>query len=105
MNSQVDNQEKKLKQRLMILLDTEQFEFIAGMERRLKRNGLLDDGMIAYALAYALYQVGHFGNALDALDLITDSGVYQKALQLEKLFLYVLTRPLSALNNLTEGLS
>ena len=55
MNSQVDNQEKKLKQRLMILLDTEQFEFIAGMERRLKRNGLLDDGMIAYALAYALY--------------------------------------------------
>ena len=43
----------------MILLDTEQFEFIAGMERRLKRNGLLDDGMIAYALAYALYQVGH----------------------------------------------
>ena len=84
MNSQVDNQEKKLKQRLMILLDTEQFEFIAGMERRLKRNGLLDDGMIAYALAYALYQVGHFGNALDALDLITDSGVYQKALQLRE---------------------
>lgn len=84
MNSQVDNQERKLKQRLMILLDTEQFEFIAGMERRLKRNGLLDDGMIAYALAYALYQVGHFGNALDALDLITDSGVYQKALQLRE---------------------
>ncbi|QDG51190.1 tetratricopeptide repeat protein [Persicimonas caeni] len=87
MNSQVEDQKKKFKQRVAILLDRKQFERIASLEMRLSRLGLLDDQdeqSILYTLAYARFQTGDYEDAERLLKRVTDAQLFESAVQLRK---------------------
>ncbi len=89
MNSQVEDQKKKFKQRVAILLDRKQFERLSSLEKRLSRLGLLhgqaeQDQKILYTLAYARFKTGDFEDAERLLKLVTDADLFESAVQLRK---------------------
>jgi tetratricopeptide (TPR) repeat protein len=84
LNARTLDAQKKLKQRMSILLDMERFELVAGMEASLSRSGLLKDENIRYALAYGYFKIGDFENAEQHLKLLTGSAVFEKATALRK---------------------
>ncbi len=86
-NQIVIDQNKKYKQRLAIYLDDNRFDDAIGMRDTLYRVGLLDDGNIRYALAYAYYSVGKYPNAESYLDGIRQPDLFRKATQLRKAML------------------
>lgn len=84
MNSQVVDQKAKFKQRVSILLDQRRFVNIAAMEARLNRVGLLEDQSILYTLAYANFQVGDYEDSERLLRQITDSELFESAVELRR---------------------
>lgn len=84
LNGGVADQEVKIKQRLGILLNQEDFDAITAMEPRLSRLGLLQDENVRYALAYAYYSSGDFPSAERQLKLLRDPQLFEKATQLRK---------------------
>ena len=84
LNGQVIDQETKLKQRLALLIELQQFETAAGMENALLRNGLLDDEDIRYALAYSIFKVGDFPRAELHLQKLTRPDLFRKAAELRR---------------------
>lgn len=84
MNSQVEDQKKKFKQRVAILLDRKKFERLSSLETRLSRLGLLEDQKILYTLAYARFQAGDYEDAERLLKLVTDAQLFESAVQLRK---------------------
>lgn len=83
-NARILDAQKKLKQRLAILLEMERFEMIAAMEPSLSRAGLLKDESIRYALAYGYYKNGDFDSAEQHLKQLSDSALFEKATALRK---------------------
>ena len=84
MNEKVLDQEKKLKQRLAILLDSEMYEYAESMTESLYRHGMLEDDEIRYALAFAAFKSGNFNSSNDHLDAITKPSLFRKATALRK---------------------
>ena len=84
LNAQVRDKTKKLKQRLAILLEYEDYELAASMERPLFRVGLLDDEDIRYATAYSLFKAGQFGEASEQLNHIKRPDLFRKSTELRK---------------------
>lgn len=84
LNAQVRDKAKKLKQRLAILLEYEDFELAAAMERPLNRVGLLDDEDIRYATAYSLFKAGQFTEASEQLNYIKRPDLFRKSTELRK---------------------
>jgi tetratricopeptide (TPR) repeat protein len=78
-NAQVDDQKKKIRQRLGLFLQSENFEMAATLEPRLSRLGLLEDEDIRYALAYALYKIHEFSRAEAHLKFLTRSELFTNA--------------------------
>ncbi len=81
-NSRIDDQKKKIRQRLGLLLQVERFEMAAALESRLSRLGLLEDEEIRYALAYALFKCRDFSRCETHLKHLTRSDLFQNANQL-----------------------
>jgi tetratricopeptide (TPR) repeat protein len=79
MNAGISDQEKKIKQRLGILLKMERFDLVVGMEDRLSRLGLLAKDDLRYALAYAYYSTGDFADAERHLKHLRDANLFDKA--------------------------
>ncbi|MDH5257915.1 MAG: tetratricopeptide repeat protein [Gammaproteobacteria bacterium] len=86
-NQIVVDQHKKYKQRLAIYLDAGRFDDAIGMRDTLFRVGLLNDGNIRYALAYAYFSVGKYSQAESYLDGIQQADLFRKATQLRKAML------------------
>ncbi len=84
LNSQARDQKKKFKQRLALLLQTEDFSRAAGMEEALYRAGLLEDEEIRYALAYAAFKAGEFERAEAQLATLKKAALFKKATALRK---------------------
>jgi len=84
LNAQVREQEKKLKQRLAILLEYEDYELAAAMEKPLFRVGLLDDQDIRYATAYSLFKAGKFDQAAEQLNYVKRPDLFRKSTELRK---------------------
>ncbi len=84
LNAQVGAQDRKLKQRLAILLALERYEQVAGMNEALQRNGLLEDQDIRYALAYALFKSGDFDQAETQLAQLERGDLFRKAVELRE---------------------
>lgn len=84
LNGQVADQSVKLKQRLALQLETGQFEQAATMETALRRNGLLQDEDVRYALAYAHFKTGRFDTAEDHLQALTQPELFRKAAELRR---------------------
>jgi thioredoxin-like negative regulator of GroEL len=74
----------KLRQRLGLLLEQKSYEQAAAMERDLRRNGLLEDESIRYALAYAHFRTGGFDRVDDLLTGIADPDLFRKATELRR---------------------
>jgi tetratricopeptide (TPR) repeat protein len=84
LNAQVADQKAKMKQRLQLLLQLEQFELVSGMEARLSRLGLLGDQQIRYALAYGLFQIRDFAAARRHIQQLTEPDLFRKGVELRK---------------------
>ena len=85
LNSQVEDQKQKLKQRLGLLIELQNYEQAASMEQDIKRVRIDDDENIQYALAYALFKVGDYEQAESYLSRITDTQLFQKAVEVRKI--------------------
>ena len=85
LNGLISDQNEKLKQRMALMLQLGNFEQAAGMENSLKRIRLNEDENIKYALAYALFKIGNYTKADIYLSQITDSRLFEKAVELRKI--------------------
>ncbi len=85
LNGLIENQEQKLKQRLGLLIELENFEQAAQMQQDIKRVRIDSDENIQYAMAYALFKVGEYDLAESYLARITDSQLFQKAVEIRKI--------------------
>ncbi len=84
-NSKVLKQKEKLRQRMALQLQSENFDQVLAMEDELLRVRLLDDDTFLYAIAYAHYKLGDYHLAEASLEKITDAKVFRKAAELRKL--------------------
>jgi predicted Zn-dependent protease len=82
LNSQISDQETKLKQRLALFLELQQFEQAAAMDNSLLRLGVLEDEDIRYAVAYAQFKTGNFAAAEAHLQKLTRPDLFRKAAEL-----------------------
>jgi tetratricopeptide (TPR) repeat protein len=79
LNSQVVDPLVKGRQRLGLLLEAEAWESAAALQERLDRLGLIEEGPVAYGLAYARFQAGDWARAEDLLDRIVDPATFRLA--------------------------
>ncbi len=84
LNSQLRDQPAKLRQRLAIYLQLENFEQAAALELPLRRVGLLDDEDLRYALAYARFKTGEFDAAEQHLAQLNRPDLFRKATELRR---------------------
>ncbi|MBL4661812.1 MAG: hypothetical protein JKY19_15745 [Alcanivoracaceae bacterium] len=85
LNGMIQDQTEKLKQRMALMLQLENFEQAAAMENNIKRVHLDSDENMKYALAYSLFKIGHYAKAENYLAQITDAEIFKKALKLRKI--------------------
>lgn len=85
LNGLVEDQQQKLKQRLGLLIELENYELAAEMQQDIKRVRIDSDENIQYAMAYALFKVGEYDQAESYLARITDSQLFQKAVEIRKI--------------------
>lgn len=83
-NSRVRNRAARLRQRLAILLDLENFDLVATMEADLARVGLFEDENIRYAVAYSHFRFGDYDRAERLLARLTDPQLFRKAAELRR---------------------
>jgi Tfp pilus assembly protein PilF len=85
LNARVTDPDKKLKQRVGILLELRRYDQVAGMEGALARARLLGDEDIRYALAYALFRSGRHEDAEIHLQALTRPDLFRKSTELRRL--------------------
>jgi tetratricopeptide (TPR) repeat protein len=85
LNARIVDQEKKLKQRVGLLLQLRRYEQVAGMEDALYRVGLFRDEDVRYALAYSRFKGGDFEAAEGHLAALTRPELFRKATELRRL--------------------
>lgn len=83
-NSQLTNQKEKLRQRLALYLELQNFEQAAAMETPMYRVGLLEEEDLRYAMAYALFKTGEFDHAETHLAQLTRPDLFRKAAELRR---------------------
>lgn len=83
-NSQILDAKEKYKQKVAIYLEFSNYEKVIATESALKRNGLLKEQNMIYALAYSFYMTGEFDKCEEYLKKITRSDLFQKAVELRK---------------------
>lgn len=82
LNSRSSSQKDKLKQRLALFLEFEEYEKASLMEKDLERNKVLEDDNVRYALAYSHFKVGKYDRAESQLNQIRSTRLLNKANQI-----------------------
>ncbi len=82
LNSQVLNQEEKLKQRLAIYVEFKEYNRAIAMRSALQRSGLMDNEDIRYALAYTYYMDAQYDKSEALLKTLTKPDLFSKAITL-----------------------
>jgi len=83
-NSQILDTKQKYKQKVAIYLEFGDYERVIATESALKRNGLLKEQNMIYALAFSFYKVGEFDKSEKYLKMLTRSDLFTKAIELRK---------------------
>jgi len=83
-NSQILDTKEKYKQKVAIYLEFGNYERVIATESALKRNDLLEEQNMIYALAFSFYKVGEFQQSEKYLQMLTDSKLFTKAIELRK---------------------
>ncbi len=97
LNTLVREQDKKLKQRLALLIESGRFSEAVQMDAALKRVGLLDNQEILYALAYANFKLARFPQAQRYLEGINRSDLFNKVVELNGVMQGCTTQPWNCL--------
>ena len=84
LNSQITDKKEKLKQKIAIYVEREEYEKIIGLIDALKRYKMLDDDTVRYAVAYAYYMAKDYEEAEVQLKKITDNELFSKATIIRK---------------------
>jgi tetratricopeptide (TPR) repeat protein len=84
LNVNVQDQQKKYKQRLALLLELERFDQVTTMTDALHRVGLLEDEDLRYALAYAYFRTGRYAQAETHLAKLSRPDLFRKAGDIRK---------------------
>lgn len=84
LNTRVPDSATKARQRLDLLVRAEQWPQAVALVPRLGTLGLLDEDPVAYAAAYALFQLGSYARAEEVLKGIDDPRLFQDAAALRK---------------------
>ena len=84
LNSQISDKKEKLKQKIAIYVEREEYEKVIGLIDALKRYKMLDDDNIRYALAYAYYMSKDYTAAEEQLKKINDNELFSKATIIRK---------------------
>ncbi len=84
LNVGVQDQKKKYKQRLALLLELERFDQVTAMTDALRRVGLLDDEDIRYALAYSYFRTNRYAQAEVHLATLSRPELFRKASDIRK---------------------
>jgi len=84
LNSQISDKVEKLKQKIAIYVDRQEYEKVIGLIDALKRYKMLDDDTIRYAVAYAYYMAKDYEEAEKQLKKITDNELFSKATIIRK---------------------
>ncbi|QOP42000.1 tetratricopeptide repeat protein [Sulfurimonas marina] len=84
LNAQNPNKQAKLKQKIAIYLNSEEYRKIIGLKRALERYNMLKDENIRYTLAYAYYMVGDYFSSEEQLKYISDNELFLKATVIRK---------------------
>jgi tetratricopeptide (TPR) repeat protein len=83
-NSQILDTKEKYKQKVAIYLEFGDYEKVVATESALKRNELLKDQNMIYALAYSFYMISDFDKSEEYLKQINRSDLFTKAIELRK---------------------
>ncbi|MBE7451349.1 MAG: hypothetical protein HS111_21360 [Kofleriaceae bacterium] len=84
LNARIGDQQAKIKQRLQLHLELQEYEVVSAMEARLSRLGLLDDPQVRYALAYGFFMIRDFEAAERHLKRIHDPALFEQGTALRK---------------------
>lgn len=84
LNARVQDPVIKTRQRLGLLLVSEQWERAAALEPRAERLGLLEEDEVRYGLAYAFFMMGDHTTADELLDGIRDPRIFEDATRLRQ---------------------
>ena len=85
LNSMIQDQQEKLKQRMALMLQLESFERAVAMEDNIKRIHLDTDENIKYALAYSFFKIGNYTKSEKYLSQITQTDIFKKASELRRI--------------------
>lgn len=84
LNGRIADSEKRLRQRLSVLVELRRYEMVAAMATDLRRVGLLKDDTIRYAVAYAFFKSGDYDRADRLLSGISEPDIFRQATELRK---------------------
>ena len=96
-NSLVPDETKKASQRFNILLGTESYEEALALEPRMIRLKVLDDDKMRYSIAYALYMVGRYDDAVVYLNKIDTAEYFARGTQLRRAIEIIRSQPVGYL--------
>jgi tetratricopeptide (TPR) repeat protein len=83
-NTQMLDTKEKYKQRIAIFLEYGDYERIIATRNAMERSGLMKEGNMRYALAYAYYMEGEFDQTEQLLQTLKSPDLFNKAVQLRK---------------------
>lgn len=84
LNTRITDQKEKLRQKMAVWIEMEEYELVAGMADDLQRTGLLTSDNMVYALAYSFFRTGNFKTAEKYLKKISTSEYFSKAADLRR---------------------
>ena len=84
LNSQISDKKEKLKQKIALYVDRQEYEKVIGLIDALKRYKMLDNDTIRYAVAYAYYMAKDYEEAEVQLKKIRDDALFSKATIIRK---------------------
>lgn len=84
LNAQIKNPKEKLKQKIAIFVELEEFEKVVALKDALRRYNMLEDENLRYALAYAYFKLGDYDASEQHLKKLTKSELFTKATEIRK---------------------
>lgn len=84
LNSQNIDKQEKLKQKIAIYINAQEFRKVIGLKKALQRYKMLDDDNLRYALAYSYYMAGDYEKSELHLKKINDNELFNKATVIRK---------------------
>lgn len=84
LNNEVPDFKQKLEQRFVLFLDNQDVEKMTSMQSQMEIHGILENDELRYAMAWAQFEKGNYGQAQRMLAKIIDQKIFEKAQDLRK---------------------